>query len=383
MALRERNVVGTVVDANGTPIANATIKFKLTSPFAYTITHIVVDREFSVVTDEFGAFGITLWCDEDSLVAVNYAVYFPIVSGGLPSDVHIGTFSLAYGDGSTANLPELMFGDNPAPTPDDLLYTFIETTVNEAVAVPRSVFEIPGHYPQCIFPPAYINGAAAGDNDLYIVPAQRKALIQDFIVTNVSGGAINYFPQIKIGSTYYKIGQGLSEPHNGFGHNYGMSQSKNCQPIVLNAGEIFSVNCSDPGLTIWGNIIEFDAYSPLARAEIRNWTAGLNTLVTVPAGRTIHIGSIGFTVSNNPTTTIQGINYFNNSGASRTFNGIYIVPSGGAPAGNNTFATSNTIFNGLGFTKFFPGCLHPGDSIQIDMDSGAAGQFMWCNYFVL
>src|SRR5688500_3931952 len=116
MALRERNVIGTVVDANGVPVANATIKFKLTTPFAYTVTHIVVDREFSVVTDEFGAFALSLWCDEDSLVPVNYAVFFPIVSGGLPSDVHIGTFSLDYGDGSSVNLPEVLIGDVPAPT---------------------------------------------------------------------------------------------------------------------------------------------------------------------------------------------------------------------------------------------------------------------------
>ncbi len=383
MALRERNVVGTVVDANGAPVSDATIKFKLTTPFAYTITHIVVDREFTVVTDNLGAFAITLWCDEDSLVEVNYAVYFPIVAGGLPSSVHIGTFSLAYGDGTTTNLPELIFGGNPAPTEEELLYTFIETTVNEAVAIPRSVFEIPGHFPQCSFPPAYVIGAASGDNDLYTVPAQRKALIQDFIVTNVSGGAISYFPQIKIGATYFAIGKPLTEANNGFGHNYGMSQANNSQPIVLNAGEKFSVNCSGAGLSIWANIIEFDAYSPLSRADIRNWIAGNNTLLTVPVGRTIHIGSLGFTVSNNPSTTIQGINYFNNSGGSRSFTGIYIVPSGGSPAGNNTFATANTIGNGLGFTKFFPGCLHPSDSIVIDMDSGAAGQFMWCNYFAV
>lgn len=383
MALRERNVIGTVVDANGTPVSNATIKFKLTTPFAYTITHIVVDREFSVVTDEFGAFGLSLWCDEDSLVAVNYAVYFPIVSGGLPSDVHIGTFSLAYGDGSPTNLPELIFGGNPAPSEEDLLYTFIETAVNEAVAVPRSVFEIPGHFPQCSFPPAYLIGAGSGDNDLYTVPAQRKAVIQDFIVTNVSGDTITYFPQIKIGATYYKIGQAANEPDDGFGHNYGMSSTKNAMPIVLSAGEKFSVNCSTAGLTIWVNIIEFDAYSPLARADIRNWIAGENTLLTVPAGRTIHIGSVGFSVNNNPASAVQGINYLNNSGASRTFTGIYIVPAGGAIAANNTFATSNVISNGLGFTKFFPGCLYPGDSIVIDMDSAAAGQFMWCNYFLI
>lgn len=373
-----------MVDANGVPIINATLKFKLTTPISFTVSHIVVDREFTVVTDGDGEFAITLWCDEDSLIAVNYNVYFPLVNSGLPSDAHVATFSLDYGDGSTVNLPEIIMGSTPAPTPTDLLYTFIETTVDEAVAVPRSVFEIPGHYPQCSFPAAGVYGAAvAGHNNLYTVPANRKALLQDFMVTNVSGGTIQYYAEIKIGATYYRIGNAAVEANNGYGHNYGMSATRNSQPIVLNPGEIFSVNCDNPGLTIWANIIEFDVFSPLKRADIHNWVTGQNTLLTVSPGRTLYIGSIGFTVANNPGTAIQGIVYYNNSGASRTFTGIYIVPSGGSPAANNTFATTNVITNLQGFSKFFPGCLAPGTSIIIDVDSDASGQFMWCNYFEL
>jgi hypothetical protein len=383
MALRERNVIGTVVDGKGAAVANATIKFKLTTPFAYTITHIVVDREFTVVTDDSGAFAVSLWCDEDSLVAVNYAVYFPIVAGGLPSDVHIGTFSLAYGDGTTANLPELIFGGNTAPTPEELLYTFIETKVDEAVAVPNAVYEMPGQYPSCSFPAGYTNSSANGNNDLYTVPVGRKAVIQDFIVTNVSGGSINYFPQIKIGGTYYRIGAGATEANLGYGHNYGMNASKLSQPIVLNAGEKFSVNTSAAGLSIWCNIIEFADYCPLSRADIRSWSAGNNTLLTIPVGRTIHLGGLGFTTGNNPGTNVQSLVYFNNSGVTRTINSINIVPSGGGVSSANTFATTNVIAAAGGFAKFFPGCLNPGDSIVFNVDAGTAGQFAWCSYFAV
>lgn len=125
MALREREVTGIVVDGDGTPVSDATIKFKPTSPLGYTVTHIIVDREFTAQTDENGEFSITLWCDEDSLVAINYNVTFPVTNNGQPDAQHIANFSLQYGDGTPIDLATVINASIPAPTPEDLLYTLI------------------------------------------------------------------------------------------------------------------------------------------------------------------------------------------------------------------------------------------------------------------
>jgi hypothetical protein len=129
MAFRQRTINGTVVDGDGSPIANAEVKFKPTQLLAYTATHIVVDAAFTVQTDAGGDFSIDIWCDEDSLVPVNYNVYFPTTDGGQANDDHRASFSLEYGDGSAVNLAQLINGSIPAPTPDELLYEFINQAI--------------------------------------------------------------------------------------------------------------------------------------------------------------------------------------------------------------------------------------------------------------
>lgn len=138
MALRQREVTGIVVDGDGLPIENGTINFKPTSPLGYTTTHIVVDREFQAQTDETGAFSTTLWCDEDSLVTINYNVTFPIINNGPPDSQHIASFSLQYGDGTPVNLATVINASIPAPTPEDLLYTLIEQLIAAAGGGPPS-----------------------------------------------------------------------------------------------------------------------------------------------------------------------------------------------------------------------------------------------------
>jgi hypothetical protein len=134
MALRQRNVVGFVVNGDGVPVQNATVQFKLTNPLAYTYTHVVVDTEFTAQTAGAGDFSISLWCDEDSLVAVNYNVQFPKETGGLPDPGHSASFSLEYGAGDDVNISELINASIPAPTPESLLYTYIDTVVAAATA---------------------------------------------------------------------------------------------------------------------------------------------------------------------------------------------------------------------------------------------------------
>lgn len=240
----------------------------------------------------------------------------------------------------------------------------------------------PGYYPNAKSPSAVTLNSIVGNNDLYEVPVGKKALVYDYTATNSTAGTINHYPQLKIGATYYRIGTAVAEGSGGTGqgHNYGMSSIRQSAPIVLNAGESFAVNTDAVGLSIWTHIIEFDASAPLSRATITNFVVGDNTLLTVSAGKTIVIGSQGFTSTNNPNANQNGIVYFNNSGASRTMGGIYLVPNGSSAVNANRFAASNVVINPAGFTKFLAGNIASLASIVMNIDSNAAGQIAWCNY---
>jgi hypothetical protein len=116
MALRERNVTGILVDPDGTPITNASILFTLDQSLGYTDTHIVVDKQVSTTTDLTGAFSASLWCDEDSLRAVDYTVMFPDANSGTGDAAHTATFRLDYEDGSDKGLGQLIAASATPPT---------------------------------------------------------------------------------------------------------------------------------------------------------------------------------------------------------------------------------------------------------------------------
>ncbi|MEZ5421846.1 MAG: carboxypeptidase-like regulatory domain-containing protein [Pyrinomonadaceae bacterium] len=116
MAFRERTVNGFVVDADGGPVQNGTVSFQLDKPLGYTATHVVINRVFTAVTDSLGSFSVTLWCDEDSFLALNYTVTFPIADGGQPQTSHTVSISLAYEDGSAKDLGTLIAESQPPPS---------------------------------------------------------------------------------------------------------------------------------------------------------------------------------------------------------------------------------------------------------------------------
>jgi|GEM_PF-7049859 len=328
---------------------------------------LILNEYYSVMTDANGLASIDL--PTKATGTVRYKCEIPNQIGG----DNAGSFYLAAG--GAVDLEDLLATGVPATET-------VKAAIDDAIANAASggaVFQ--GLYPNATFPAASTLNSANGHNDLYTVPAGRKALVIDYIKTNSTGGAINSFPEIKIGSTYYQLGNSLSEVSGGIGHNYGMTSGNFSQSIVLNAGEKFSVNCDAPGLSVWVNIIEFDAASPLGRADIQTWVNGANTLFTVPVGKTVSFGATTLQAnSNNPGTIITSYVYRNTSGSSRTISTVNIVPSGGSPAANNQFVGSNVIFNGQGFNKYFHGNMRPGDFINVNSDSNAAGQYAWINY---
>jgi hypothetical protein len=238
---------------------------------------------------------------------------------------------------------------------------------------------VPGHYPNATFPTARTFSTAVGSNDLYTVPAGRKAFVQDYWVTNSTGGTIAHYPQLKISGTYYTLGRSQNEAAAGIGHNYGMNGT-NSIPIILNAGETYAVNADTIGLTVWVSIVEFDSTSSLYRTELTSWVNGNNTLFTMPANSNVCFGVPAFNASNNPTNATTGLAYFNASGSTVTLSGVWIVPTAGSPSTANQIGGSNSVTNGSIFCKFFPGNLTSGDTIVLNSNSSTTGQFAWINY---
>lgn len=135
MAFRERTVTGFLVDADGTPIDSGNISFQLDKPLGYTDTHVVINRIFNAVTDALGEFSVTLWCDEDSLVALNYNVSFPTANSGQPQTTHTATLSLAFEDGSTKQIGTLIAQSTPPPSavPEETWASLIDSRIGAAV----------------------------------------------------------------------------------------------------------------------------------------------------------------------------------------------------------------------------------------------------------
>jgi hypothetical protein len=131
MAFRERTITGTVVDGDGTPVQSGTVSFKPTKTVGYTATHVVIDRIFTATTDSTGLFTITVWCDEDSLVAIDYIVMFPIANNGLADPLHMATISLSYQDGSPKDIGTLIAESLPPPSgvPDSTWAALIDSRI--------------------------------------------------------------------------------------------------------------------------------------------------------------------------------------------------------------------------------------------------------------
>lgn len=219
----------------------------------------------------------------------------------------------------------------------------------------------------------------AGDQALYTVPVGKKALVSDLWVTNPTAGGITYFTKLTTPNGTFQLGAGKTEGAAGIGHNYG-NNGANSIPIVLNAGEVYSINSSALGMSVWLAIIEFDASSALSRWDIQTWINGNNVLYTHPAGKTVVFGTIGFTSINNPVATMTSFMLFNASGSTRTYVGPYIVPSAGSPSTANQFGGSNALISGQAFAKHFPGGLTTGDTIVITTsDANNTGQIAWIN----
>jgi hypothetical protein len=220
------------------------------------------------------------------------------------------------------------------------------------------------------YPRVFGSNLSTGDNDLYTVPANKRAYVYQIVTSyNASDGNIVFHPQIKVSGTYYRVNTDQTVATLATGTTGGVGTIG----MVLNAGESLSVNSTtNNGLNIQFQVIEFDDTSNLYSARILSLSNGSNTLLTVTAGKTAMILGPSITAATN------GLNIYNDSGGALNYN-IYNVPSGGSE-GSEYKLYNNTSVNQLSAKALTPS-LNAGDFIVVNTSAGTATQTVWFNYF--
>lgn len=253
-------------------------------------------------------------------------------------------------------------------------------TINGGTVTGTKINSVFGFLPQIgsstalmLYVPLVGGSLAIGNNDLYTVPAGRKALIgQAFRLYNPSAGNITAYGEIKVSGIYYQIVASAT-----LSAGTGAVQVPPAA-IVLNAGESISINCATTaGLNVRGAIAEFDAgVTQIATARILALSSGDQTLLTAPAGKSI----MPIATNTSAVSTNQAIvNVVNNTGGGVN---IYInaVPSGGSVGSTNQLFPATAIANNAQAT-FTTGTLAAGDFLSVHSDTATAGQVAWVTYY--
>lgn len=216
---------------------------------------------------------------------------------------------------------------------------------------------------------------AAGDTDVYTVPASKKALVVDLVYTNPQGSGVTIASFVEYKSSgVYTIYDQISAAGTAQG-TYGTLAL--LAPMLLSAGESFSVNTNNIGLSIWPTILEFDATVPLAVSRFTAFVAGDNTVFTAPANGTQIMSNVEGVGAGSPLKGV--IWYFNKTGISRTVS-EYIVPSGGSPAVANQILSNFSASANAILVKNYYGGMKAGDFIDFNTDANTAGQIAWIIY---
>lgn len=229
--------------------------------------------------------------------------------------------------------------------------------------------------PNAKYPAIYGACLNTGNNDLYTVPASRKAVIfPQSRAFNASAGSITYYHAIKVSGVYYP----LSTP-GAISAGVGASNPGHILPIILNAGESFSVvtsttNCLNVRLTA----VEFDdTETRLITSRILSLASGNNTLFTVPIGKSAYILANSLALAATPATGLPVSNF---SGGSLNYY-INQVPSGGSVGTSNQMIAATAIANQTTTTLPGIGTLAAGEFINVN--ASAAGGVAFVTYYLL
>lgn len=213
---------------------------------------------------------------------------------------------------------------------------------------------------------------STGENDLYTVPAGRKAIVVSVNIWNISGTSPNVISKIKNGSNYFRASATTASTSG---------TAVTLRSIIpLDAGESFSLNFSTGiAANVAISIIEFDANSPVAFAKILGTLInGDNTLYTCPAGYTATPLTL-LDISKAGSTGVGTVNFGNESGGSLTLI-TNLVPSGGT-AGSTNKMSSGSASNNAVTSANMPCSLEAGDFLSVNTGSNSASQCVWGIFF--
>lgn len=212
--------------------------------------------------------------------------------------------------------------------------------------------------------------SSSGQNQLYTVPAGKRALINRIDCN--SQGSVTANCNFNNGGNYF----------NGGGSQTGLTAGTpqnliKTIPLILDAGEILSVILSSAvSVNVWPQIIEFDAIAPLKSGKFLNCASGNNLVYTCPAGKTMMaldavlnhggVSATGFGQLSS-STQLYWMYVPNGQSVGPTFRiSNTATPSGGATTGG-TMVQSATRFPSM----------NPGDMIYVNASNALGG----CAYF--
>lgn len=213
--------------------------------------------------------------------------------------------------------------------------------------------------------------SSTGNMDLYTVPAGRRALIVTAFVYNNSGSTMSLVHlSVRVSGTYFQI--------TGNTNSFTSNSSRFITPpgnYVAEAGEVIAINLPAQPVSVWLLVFEFDNTSPFKSPKVftpLGIATGLNTLYTVPLGKTALISTA---TSFNFAQFVMLI--ANGSLAGRTYT-TYQVPNGSsADATTQTTVPSivgplSALISGQG-----PSILNSQDSLVFNVDSNQPDQLVW------
>lgn len=234
---------------------------------------------------------------------------------------------------------------------------------------------VPIALPNAKYPAIVGSCLGTGNNDLYTVPASRKAVIfPQSRAYNPSAGNITYYHQIKVSGVYYPLSTPVTlttgTGNSGATHNL---------PIVLNAGESLSLNTTTTAcLNIRFNGVEYDdTEARLATSRILSLSSGNNTLMTVPALKSAYALANSLALA---ATTATGVAVANFSGGSLNYY-INQVQSGGSVSTSNQMLPATAVGNQTSASLPGLGTMAAGDFVNVNA-SGASG-VAFITYYLL
>jgi hypothetical protein len=211
---------------------------------------------------------------------------------------------------------------------------------------------------------------AAGANDVYTVPAGKRAFVSNVLISQTTGGALTIIPQLKASGSYYRLStsQSLSSSATATTATIGVNNSY--APLyVFEAGESFALNSTGVATGL-AYIVEFPDTDPLKSAKVLAAAGGGDrTIYTAPSN--------GAAILDNAFRFISQPGAFHITNG--TGSGISVTPK--LTSGSTTLSlTAQTgPANSKGTIAPFPTQLKSGDVVIATPASDLTGGLVWVN----